>query len=559
MSPQRYPARLHAQKLAVELGNLLSSEEKGCTHAVLLQASPSTCRDDTDREMLFHQEANFNYLTGCLIPSAIVLLLFTFPEMSSLPPKIQHTLLIPPADPVETMWSVAPPTLEEARAMYDSDSFQHTTALPQLLAAATSSSDGQSSTQVTIHTLPLTMEYPPLPHILDTLQRSKIRTSAEHLLKALHIARLVKTESEIDLIREACRISSGAHEVLMMELGRYASLRAEKKIEKKARDGKEGVREWEVESEGDAEALFVASCRRQGAINMAYLPIVASGSRASTLHYVCNDRLFPSTSIPRQAGDTSFSPQAPSRGCCGSAPEHEHASPTSEYHSAAFQPQLLLIDAGCEWKGYAADVTRTIPIGNGGKYTERGREIYDLVLRMQKECEEITVAGKHWDEIHLHAHKVLIEGFLKLGLFKGDKDAILQSGISAAFYPHGLGHSLGLDVHDSRQYLKTTFLDLPESTAKTPSKLYAYLRIRQVLVENMVLTIEPGCYFAPQLLTEHGVYESEFVDQKVLESYEGIGGVRIEDVVVVKKGACENLTTVGRDTAWVEKTCSGSD
>jgi len=166
--------------------------------------------------------------------------------------------------------------------------------------------------------------------------------------------------------------------------------------------------------------------------------------------------------------------------------------------------------------------------------------------------------GAHWDELHLHAHKVLIDGFIKMGIFKGTHEEMLQSGLSAAFFPHGLGHSLGLDVHDSLQYLRSTHIDLPESTRATPEKLYTYLRIRQPLQANMVLTVEPGCYFAPQMLDEHGVWESPLVDTEVLKTYLPVGGVRIEDVVVVREGAqCENLTTVGRERAWVEARCSG--
>ena len=98
----------------------------------------------------------------------------------------------------------------------------------------------------------------------------------------------------------------------------------------------------------------------------------------------CNDRLFPSTILPRQNGDTSFTPRQVGRGCCGGASTHEHASPTRSFHTGAFEPQVLLIDAGCEWKDYASDISRTLPIGNGGKFSPRAAEIYDLVLRMQE-------------------------------------------------------------------------------------------------------------------------------------------------------------------------------
>lgn len=165
--------------------------------------------------------------------------------------------------------------------------------------------------------------------------------------------------------------------------------------------------------------------------------------------------------------------------------------------------------------------------------------------------------GVHWDSIHLHSHRVLVDGLLKLGIVKGDASAILESGITCAFYPHGLGHSLGLDVHDSRQYLKSSQIDLPQSSSDTPAKLYTYLRIRQTLSEGMCLTVEPGCYFPAQLMEEHGVWTSEYVDHEVLKRYIPVGGVRIEDAVLVTKDGCENLTLAPRERSEIEALCSG--
>lgn len=98
----------------------------------------------------------------------------------------------------------------------------------------------------------------------------------------------------------------------------------------------------------------------------------------------CNDRLFPSTMLPRTNGDTSFHHKL-ARGCCGTlAGDHTHETSPINLHDEIFEPQVLLIDAGCEWQGYASDITRTIPIGNGGKFAPKAAEIYDLVLKMQK-------------------------------------------------------------------------------------------------------------------------------------------------------------------------------
>lgn len=193
------------------------------------------------------------------------------------PSDVQHTLFVPPADPLETMWSVAPPTLEDASARFDAGAIVSTTDLEARLA--------QLPEGTTVHTLPVTHEFPPLPSsALDAIKKHKHCT--EHLRRAFHLARLTKTPEEVELIRKANAITSGAHEVLMRELGRYAAKRAKTiAAGTKERTGYEGVAQWEVESEQDAEALFVATCRRMGA-EQAYLPICASGSHASTLHYV---------------------------------------------------------------------------------------------------------------------------------------------------------------------------------------------------------------------------------------------------------------------------------
>jgi Xaa-Pro dipeptidase len=161
------------------------------------------------------------------------------------------------------MWSAAPPTLEEARNSFDSDNIISTAELSNVLADSAKCANNE----LTLHTLPSTMEYPALPADAShkALEKLKITQSTEHLLEALHIARLTKTPFEIDLMREANRISSNAHEVLMRTLGLHAQARQEGgKGEKMERTGRELLAEWEVEGETDAEAVFVAACRRQG-------------------------------------------------------------------------------------------------------------------------------------------------------------------------------------------------------------------------------------------------------------------------------------------------------
>lgn len=295
----------------------------------------------------------------------------------------------------------------------------------------------------------------------------------------------------------------------------------------------------------------------------------------------CNDKLFPPTSseLPKST-PFAASNAPPSRGCCGELPSGSF-NDLRQHHASPFLPQVLLIDAGCEVAGgYASDVTRTMPVGNGGKFTPEGREIYELVLKMQKvrfafvtatwECdvadcfrplktvESRCRAGVHWDDLHLLCHRIIAEEFLRLGIFKdASVEQILQSELTWAFLPHGLGHSMGVDVHDSLQLLRSEHLDIPKSSGTYPARLFRHLRIRRTLQENMVITIEPGCYFSEELMADVGVRQHAWVDVPVLERYIPVGGVRLEDDVVIKLDGCENLTTVGREVDWIEAVCGG--
>lgn len=215
-----------------------------------------------------------------------------------------------------------------------------------------------------------------------------------------------------------------------------------------------------------------------------------------------------------------------------------------------------------------------MPVGNGGKFTAEARSIYSLVLEMQHASFALLKPGLHWDEVQLVCHRTLIRGFQRLGIFRSDaeytEEAILASGLTAAFFPHGLGHSLGLDVHDVPTVSKPTdpvtgtvvVLGNGANPGVDEAKwghqsLYRYLRLRRPLEQGMVVTVEPGIYFSPHLLERAKVHESEFVDAEVLRKYESVGGVRIEDVVVITEGGYENLTTVRSDVEWLEAVCSG--
>ncbi|CAK9436740.1 uncharacterized protein LODBEIA_P12620 [Lodderomyces beijingensis] len=250
-------------------------------------------------------------------------------------------------------------------------------------------------------------------------------------------------------------------------------------------------------------AEFMYHALRQGSKNQSYDPICCSGETCSTLHWVKND------------GEI-----------------------TPEKHS-------ILIDAGAEWECYASDVTRCFPVN--GDWTKEHLDIYNLVLKMQSEAYKLMKPGANWEDLHLRAHKVLIEGFLELGIFKKEYsvEEIFKAKGSARFFPHGLGHMLGMDTHDTAGY----------ANYSDPDPLLCYLRIRRKLEPNMVVTNEPGCYFSPFLLEEtlNNPETSKFIDRQVLDKYWYVGGVRIEDDVLITKDGYEVYTKITKDPEEISK------
>jgi Xaa-Pro aminopeptidase len=231
---------------------------------------------------------------------------------------------------------------------------------------------------------------------------------------------------------------------------------------------KPGRYEYEIEAE------LLHEFRRQGAQAPAYTSIVAGGANACVLHYVANDAKM-------KEGD------------------------------------LLLIDAGCELDGYAADITRTFPIG--GKFSGPQRDIYELVLAAQAAAIAEVKPKKTFQAPHDAAVKVLAQGMLDLGLLKGSLGGLIESGDYRKFYMHRTGHWLGMDVHDCGDY--------------------KYEGEWRALEPGMVLTVEPGCYVRPA--------------SDVPERFWNIG-VRIEDDALVTSKGCEILTAAApKSVADIER------
>lgn len=261
---------------------------------------------------------------------------------------------------------------------------------------------------------------------------------------------------------------------------------------------KPGLREYEL------QAVFDAACLKAGLKHLAYPSIVAAGVNGAVLHYRKNNAVL-------KSGD------------------------------------LLLIDAGAELGGYAADITRTYPVN--GRFTRRQRDVYSVVLEAQKSCIAKARPGVNSADLHVYSMRVIAEGLRSLGLLKGSTDSLVDGGAVRLFYPHGLTHMLGLDVHDVTGGKKRV---LPNPT-KVPVRFVAKLE------PGFVITMEPGVYFIEALLKDPVLRAKHkgSVDFAKADSFLDFGGIRIEDDIVIREGGAENLTRVPKELAAVEAACAG--
>ncbi len=264
---------------------------------------------------------------------------------------------------------------------------------------------------------------------------------------------------DVRTLIDELRLLKDGHELAAMRRAADISAAAHRRAMRAAAPGRN---EFEIEAE------LLHEFRRHGAQAPAYTAIVAGGANACILHYVNNNR-------PLGDGD------------------------------------LLLIDAGCEFDGYAADITRSFPVN--GRYTPAQRDVYQMVLAAQAAAIAAVRPGNAWDAPHQAALRVLAQGMIDLDLVSGSVDAVIESGSYKRFYMHRTGHWLGLDVHDAGEY-----------------KLDGQWR---ALAAGNTLTVEPGCYIRP--------------DERVPQALWNIG-IRIEDDVLVTLAGCDVLTAAAPKT-----------
>jgi len=211
-------------------------------------------------------------------------------------------------------------------------------------------------------------------------------------------------------------------------------------------------------------------------------------------------------------------------------------------HSNVMQDgDLLLVDVGAETPaGYAGDVTRTWPVN--GRFSSTQRDIYDVVLAAERAAIDCAGPGVRYRDVHLTAARVLTQGLKDLGIFTGDVDGLVEDGVHALFFPHGVGHLLGLDVHDMEDL--GDLAGYAAGRARSEQFGLCYLRLDRDLQPGMAVTIEPGFYQVPAILDddERCSIAKGRLDRERLADFADVRGIRLEDDVLITEDGREVLT-----------------
>ncbi|MFN8206885.1 MAG: aminopeptidase P family protein [Bacteroidales bacterium] len=215
---------------------------------------------------------------------------------------------------------------------------------------------------------------------------------------------------------------------------------------------------------------------------------------------------------------------------------HNHVH-TNVLHSG----DLLISDAGAEGAlHYASDITRTTPVG--GKFSARQKEIYEIVLQANLKAISMSKPGILYRDVHLAAAQTIASGLIELGLMKGNPEEVVAAGAHALFFPHGLGHMLGLDVHDLEN-MGENLVGYTNEIKRSEQFGTAYLRLGKQLQKGYVITDEPGIYFIPALID---LWKAEkkheaYINYAQVEKYRDFGGIRLEDDLLITDSGCRVL------------------
>lgn len=295
-----------------------------------------------------------------------------------------------------------------------------------------------------------------------------------------------------------CRVIKSPAEVEVLRYVARVSSDAHKQVMKKIRPG---WHEYQAESEFLHHSYAVGGCR-----HVSYTCICGAGTNSAVLHY-------------------------------------GHAASPND--CLIQDGEMCLFDMGANYGGYTSDITCSFPVN--GKFTDDQKLIYNAVLAARDAVCATAKEGVSWVDMHLLANRVMLAAMEKGGLLQGDVNEMMEAGLNAIFQPHGLGHLLGLDVHDVGGYLS----HCPERPNQPGVNR---LRMARTLKAGMYVTIEPGCYFIEPLLNKafSDPSLSKFLVKEKIERFRNFGGVRIEDDVLITKTGIENFTFVPRTVEEIE-------
>lgn len=493
----KYPAKAHAQRVADKLGLTEG--------LILLKGEKSKLWSNSDMPQPFRQDRYFYYMSGCNEPNCYV---------SYDIAKDKLTLWLPQVNLERAYYDGRGSTVEEAMEKYDIDEAKYR--------------GGKKKTERLAFMLKKEFIEKEVPWLFNKFPGDVIKRKVHiekvdkprnaKLRRVMNDCRAVKDEHEINLIRKASEVSANAHTAILQTLTKLSH-------------------------ETEVQAVFTGASLMQGAKEQSYGPICGAGENASQLHYMSN---------------------------------------TSSFANA----KTLLVDAGAEWNCYASDVTRTMPLNpaNPGHWASQEQAaIYAAVEKIQNVCISRLKPGKKFVNVHWRAQHMCINALLRLGILKGDHMDIFHAGTFLAFFPHGLGHHMGLEVHDVQPSACTktdkawtarfdNAAKVYETWAKTfapqwastfPRPLRSNSQPRKyglnpllchkpctpkapALKEGNVVTVEPGIYFNRFILENFFLNNEEhkqFIDEAVLARYMHVGGVRIEDDILITRDGYENLTT----------------
>ncbi len=432
-----------------KLFSLFDDNQNG---VVFIQGAETMYRYDTDYEFPFRQESNFWYLTGVNEAECSLVL-----DLK----KEEYHLFVPERDAQYAVWHGYVKTKEQYLEEYQPDHLHYRNDILKVL---------NELKPETVYCIDDEQA-----EFVEELNRG-FNVKTEALVDGITYCRVLKTDWELDQLREACRVNDLAYLEVMKSI-------------------KPGMYEYEM------KAIFNKVQIENGLMQDAYNGIFASGVNASILHYVVNNSMI-------KDGD------------------------------------LFLMDSGFECNGYASDYTRTFPAN--GKYTDVQKGIYNSVLAGMDKVLDTIKPGVKMEDLHLLAARTMMEGLKDMGIVKGSVDDMMEENIFALFFPHGLGHFLGLDTHDVGGY--------PKGVDRIERPGIKFLRARRELLPGMVVTIEPGIYFVPAVL-KPAIADPEknrFLNTEKVESLLGFGGVRIEDDIIVTDDGIENMTNVPKKAEEVE-------